>query len=193
MLNEPAATARPAVLLPRRQRARGFTLIELLVVLVLLGVLTGLVVLGSGLASSPTRKLNDEAERLGSLLRVLLDEAVLDNREYGLRFERQSYQVLRYEPLREQWQPLVDKAHEMPEWLELKLELDEQAVGLPEAEGAEGKAKVPQLLILSSGELTPFHLRLAVRGRGAPALLLSSDGFGEPQMSVDGATAGRQR
>lgn len=169
-------------------RARGFTLIELLVVLVLLGVLTGLVVIGSGIASSPTRKLHDEAERLTGLLRVLVDEAVLDNREYGVRFEQRSYQVLRYEPRKASWEPLDEKVHELPEWVELRIEVDDQGVGLPASAGEkEGRqAKPPQLLILSSGELTPFSLRLGSRGRGTPAMLLSSDGFSEPQLKSEG-------
>lgn len=164
------------------RRVRGFTLIELLVVLVILGVLVGVAVIGSGMVSSPARQLNDEAERLGGLLRVLLDEAVLDNREYGVRFERQSYQVLRYDAPRAQWQPLDDdKVHRLPDWVELRIELDDQALTLPAPTGKDtAKALVPQLLILSSGELSPFRLRLAGRDRGGPALVMSSDGFSEP-------------
>jgi general secretion pathway protein H len=172
------------------RQPRGFTLIELLVVLVLLGVLTGLAVLGSSIASSPARKLADEAERLQSLLRVLLDEAVLDNREYGLRFEAHSYQVLRYEPLQARWEPLDAKVHELPEWALMSVEVDEQSVGLPAARGDKEKpvAKVPQLLILSSGELTPFTLRLATgRERGAAELVLVSDGFAAPQLQQEKA------
>lgn len=191
------------------RRARGFTLIELLVVLVILGVLVGVAVLGSGIAGSPARKLDDEAERLGDLLRVLLDEAVLDNREYGVRFDRQTYQVLRYDAPRSRWRTLDDKVHVLPDWVEVRIELDEQAVALPVDSGkkraddskppgqgrdTDGRVvtSAPQLLILSSGEYTPFRLRLASRERGGPARVLSSDGFSDPLIEAQ-QKSGAQR
>lgn len=170
------------------RHARGFTLVELLVVLVLLGVLTSLAVLGSNLAGNPARALYDEAERLGSLLRVLLDEAVLDNIEYGVRFEPGSYRVLRYVPLKARWEPVDGRTHELPQWLRLSIEVEQQSVGLTGSASEREKSPVvlPQLLILSSGEMTPFTLRLASeRGRDVPVLLLSSDGFSLPQIKPE--------
>ena len=158
-----------AELAPTFKAQRGFTLIELLVVLVILGSLIGLAVLSTGIAG-PARELRSEAERLSGLIGVLVDEAVLDNREYGLSFTREGYRVLRYDPQRGEWQAL-----------------DRQALSL----ATDASADTPQLLILSSGEMTPFRLRLAEHRRDGLRLQLSSDGFGLPRVEELGT--GRAR
>lgn len=169
------------------QRMRGFTLIELLVVLVILGCLVGLAVLGAGIAG-PARELRGEAERLSGLIGVLAEEAVLDNREYGLQLSADSYRVLGYDPGSGRWQALPGKPHRLPAWAELSLELDGQPLQLP---GPEGDSAVPQLLMLSSGELSPFRLRLAERRQDGLRLLLCSDGFALPRVeAASGGAAG---
>jgi general secretion pathway protein H len=168
---------------------RGFTLVELLVVIVILGSLIGLAVLSSGIAG-PARELRNEAERLAGLIGVLAEEAVLDNREYGLLLQAEGYRVLRYDPLAARWQTLDDKAHRLPAWAELSVELEGEALQLPTAEPRPAADPVPQLLLLSSGELSPFRLRLSERRKDGLRLLLSSDGFRLPKVEVDGQ-AGR--
>ena len=74
----------------------GFTLIEILVVMVVIACMAGLAVVSAGVAG-PARELTHEADRLAGLIGVLADEAVLDNREYGLRVERDRYQVFYYD------------------------------------------------------------------------------------------------
>lgn len=169
------------------RRARGFTLIELLVVLVVLGCLLGLVVLGSGIAG-PGRELRGEAERLAGLIGVLAEEAVLDNREYGLRLSGAGYQVLRFEQRSGVWQALPDQAHRLPDWAEWHLEVDGQPLRLPAQDGEQGAA--PQLLLLSSGELSPFRLTLRQRRQDGPHLQLSSDGFRLPRVEPAGGRGG---
>ncbi len=162
--------------------SRGFTLIELMVVMVIISVLIGLAVLSTGFAST-SRELDSEAERIG----VLTDEAVLDNREYGLRLERDAYQVLRYDEAKARWLPVARDSHRLPEWAELTFELDGQPLVLAGSKGEKEQKKgtdQPQLLILSSGELSPFRLRLAERGPEGRALSLSSDGFRLPRVEV---------
>ncbi|MEK8080854.1 type II secretion system minor pseudopilin GspH [Pseudomonas sp. XK-1] len=168
--------------------SRAFTLIELLVVLVILGSLIGLTVLSLGIVG-PGRELHSEAERLAGLIGVLAEEAVLDNREYGLLLSPDSYQVLRYDSLTLSWQALPGKPHRLPAWAELSVELEGAALALPlpedKAEGDEGVALLPQLLLLSSGEMSPFRLRLAERRADGLRLLLSSDGFRLPRVEVE--------
>lgn len=177
----------------RVNQAGGFTLIELLVVLVILGSLICLAVFSVGIAG-PGRELHNEAERLAGLIGVLAEEAVLDNQEYGLLLGRETYQVLRYEPTQQAWQPLGNKPHQLPAWTELSIELEGAALQLPSAEGdaPSSGALLPQLLLLSSGEISPFRLRLAERRADGLRLQLVSDGFKLPTVEVE-QPAGRSR
>ena len=169
------------------RQPRGFTLIELLVVLVILGSLIGIATLSIGIAG-PSRELRNEAERLAGLIGVLAEEAVLDNREYGLYLTDRAYQVLRYDSQSARWDALDGKPHSLPDWAELSVELEGEALKLPPPSGGQsGSAgKLPQLLMLSSGELSPFRLRLSERRKDGMGLSLSSDGFRLPRVELDG-------
>ena len=167
--------------------ARGFTLIELLVVLVILGTLVSLALLSVG--NGGGRVLRDEGERLATVMALLLEEATLDNREYGLQLRSDGYRVLVYDDLNNRWQRHPNMAdYRLPERLQLSLELDGAPLQLAAVHGAaddearpaaKGEAP-PQLLLLSSGELSPFRLQLSERGKGAGAYELHSDGFNLP-------------
>lgn len=187
-----------------RRRARAFTLIELLVVIVLLGILVSLAVLTTG-SSSTSRELRDEARRIAALIGVLSDEAVLDSREYGLLVNHEGYRVLRYDEADARWREVERrKVHRLPEWMRLELELDgtplelvapvkqtDDRAGLSDADSRErsrerknGPPLEPQLLILSSGELSPFSLRLSERKAAGSTWLIASDGLRLPQAEL---------
>lgn len=178
--------------------ARGFTLVELLVVLVIVGALVGLAVLSTGIAG-PSRELRNEAERLVGLISVLVEEAVLDNSEYGLRLERGAYQVLRFDEPTARWNPVGKAPHRLPAWAQLSFELEGDALQLaansPATDEADEDADkpeedeaaappLPQLLILSSGELSPFRLELKDTHKDGLRLQMSSDGFRLPRVEV---------
>ena len=113
---------------------------------------------------------------------------MLDNREYGLRFDDEGYSVQRFETTCACWQPAPgERAHRLPGWARQQLELDQPlqlaASRAPDEENEEdASATVPQLLLLSSGELSPFRLRLSLRDEGGPAFELRSDGFQLPSV-----------
>ncbi|WP_028241687.1 type II secretion system minor pseudopilin GspH [Stutzerimonas azotifigens] len=193
--------------MPGRARAcAGFTLIELMVVMVILGILISIAVLSIGTAST-SRELRDEAQRLAATLGVLADEAVLDSREYGLWVNDQGYRVLRYDERQARWMSDRETPYRVPEWARLDLTLDgtplrlappvesadEDAPGLAapadDAENDEtarrwrypvGRGVTPQILVLSSGELSPFSLRISERQVPDSAWVVASDGFSLP-------------
>ena len=82
-------------------RQRGFTLIELLVVIVIIASLAGMATLS--LNNSDSRNWTGEVQRLANLLQLISDRALIDKVHYGVVFEEDSYQVVRYDPSTMKW------------------------------------------------------------------------------------------
>lgn len=174
---EATASAAEAVRPGGRRPCQGFTLMELMVVLVVLGVMVGLATLSIGDRTGAV--VEEEADRLAALLRLAQEEAILAARPLGLRVEPDRYQFL--EPDGEEgWRRLqgdrMFKSRTVPEVVVLSVAVEglERALG---EEGSEddGDAPAPHLVLLETGELTPFEI--TVRGEDRPRYYLLEGGL----------------
>lgn len=156
-------------------KSAGFTLIEILVVLVIVSIMTGVVVV-----NMPTfvtdGDLDEEADRLKVLIEMSRQESLMQAVELGFEPERDSYRFLEYDDLGQQWYP-VDrspfKTRKLPASLRLELNVEGNDWELENG----GESTPPPVLILSSGEMTPFELY--VRDESGRHRVLISDGYGE--------------
>lgn len=157
-----------------RSHQPGFTLIELLVVVVVIAIIVSIGLLSLGVLGDD-RQLRREALRIGSLLEVAQDEAIMQGREFGLEIMRSSYRFVEFDPLQRRWAdaPADDifRARQLPENVEFDLRLEEKSVQLKldavdlsesekDRERDSRKDYAPHVLIFSSGDTTPFQLRL---------------------------------
>ncbi len=159
--------------------ARGFTLIEIMVVMVIIGIMALMIGLSVGNRSSEDR-MEAEARRIQQLLQFASDEAQAKGLEIGLRYDQQAYQFLELSD-DGKWQvvrqgSLRPRRISAPMYLEMRVEQelvtpaaevglepafaasedDEDDAAKEDDEAAEGLE--PQMLLLSSGEMTPFSL-----------------------------------
>lgn len=171
-----------------RRPSAGFTLLELMLVILLLG----LIATGTLLSLQWDRgraQLEREVDILLARLQLAREEAVLGGQELGLWLEAGDYGFVRLEAQDGQlrWQPLQHPAltdHQLPEALSLSLELDGLAIDtasgrLTQPDPEQPETRVPQVLIFSSGELTPFRL------------LLEDEDDAELQAGLSGQASGR--
>lgn len=159
----------------RESDADGFSLIELLVVMVIIGLFAATAVLSLNVVG-PDRELEREALRLRSLLNTLMDEAVLETRDYGIQFSRHGYRFFVYDYRTLTWlDPAGDeflRARHLAAPLELTLFLDDREVSLePDREPDPGEQPQPQVVLLASGEITPFEAQLFRDADGGRYLL----------------------
>ena len=161
------------------KRAAGFTLIEILLVLVLLA--TSAVAVIMTLPESKEDKVKEEAARFHHLVQLLGEDALLNGIDYGIRIERHRYQFL--ELTSKDWQPIAESRFftdvEVGDDIDLRVEMggyswqDKDRLFKPGSlfdedlfaeQTDKDKIKPPQIVVMASGEYTPFTLAFEVDG-----------------------------
>lgn len=162
-----------------KKRAAGFTLIEILLVLVLLA--TSAVAVIVTLPESQEDMVKEEAARFHHLVQLLGEDALLNGIDYGIRIERNRYQFLQLTS--QDWQPIQESRFftevEMDEDIKLIVEIggyswqDKDRLFKPGSlfdedlfaeQTDKKKIKPPQVVVMASGEYTPFSLEFEVDG-----------------------------
>jgi general secretion pathway protein H len=148
---------------PRGANA-GFSLLELLVVVAIIGLLVRAVTLSMG-ALGNDQQLEQEAGRLRTVIDLLHEEALMQSRDYAVMFTETGYRFYVYDHQELTWVvPPADRLLEQrslgPE-LSLALVLDGREVPLePNFDAQDVESAEPQIMLLSSGEVTPFKIEM---------------------------------
>lgn len=187
MLRPPTQLYRPA----------GFTLVEVMLVMLLIGLLATTVVMNFS-GESREERLEKEAERFQQIFQFVAETAMLKQQEWGLYVLPDRYGFLYYNTDDGKWaeadEPAGLQQHELPADITLQLELE----GLPgeetnllsklewqldDDEQADEDSKIPvlpQVFILSSGEISPFKLLLSENSDLTPLYSAVSTDFAIP-------------
>lgn len=161
---------------------QGFTLIELLVVMVIIGVLAVSLTLSVS-GRSVEDRMEADARRVQRLLRLASDEALAKGLEFGMRTTTEGYDFLTPDSDSGGWIVIEDglfRPRQVPEPFVVELRLDGELIKPAPALKMDRKRKLdassaeandpvkrediqPAVLILSSGEMTPFTLDLVLK------------------------------
>jgi hypothetical protein len=108
------------------------------------------------------RSAREEVRRVERLVQVVSGEALLRVAEYGIEFTRAGYRFLRWDGA--EWQSLPDpgvlRDHRWPDAFAVSLEVEGRPIPLGDAFAVE--EPIPQVVFLSSGEVSPFLLAIVV-------------------------------
>jgi len=135
---------------------QGFTLWELLIVVAIIAITISMVQLSVGLGDD-ARDLKRVGKDLGKLFQLLSQEAVFENRNYAVSVSEQGFAVLEYN--QGAWTVVKDsffKRFKFSETQASLLLIDDLEVDISKKNPPQ-----PHILILSSGEMTPFEWRIS--------------------------------
>jgi general secretion pathway protein H len=162
-------------------RASGFTLLEVLVVIVIIGIITSMAMVSVNVLGGDN-EMDEEARRLMAVLTQAREDAMLEGRDVGLRVDARSYDFAHYDARMERWDLAADdpllRERTLPAGLELELWLEDRSVKLADrAEPTDRSPLQPQVVVMASGDLIPFEIRLHRAGTAeARALVGTADG-----------------
>ena len=194
--------------LPSLKHGRAFTLIEILVVMVIVGILMAVAFLSFGILGDDDN-IDREARRLSSLIQLVTDEATTQGRDFGVEFMTAGYRFVEHDPHLDQWFEVIGddylQQRDLEEGMEFELTLEERRILLhTEAQETAREEEeddeptlfnrlenrdltddyLPHVLILSSGDITPFDLRI-IRDADRRELRLTLSLAGELEILQD--------
>jgi len=146
------------------------------VVLVVVGIMVSLAVLSFGVLGRD-RQSEDESRRFWTVLQQAREEGEMQVEDLGIFISSTAYEYLRFDPRKDEWQPIegdeLFAQRELPEGLRFRLRLESREVvlkpGLPQrGDKDENKRNPPHIMVLSSGDVSPFELE--IEREGQPAL-----------------------
>jgi general secretion pathway protein H len=160
-----------------RHPQRGFTLIELLVVMVIIAIIASIGIISVNVADRDPSKSG--AHEMADLMGLAAEQAIMQGQEYGLRVEAHAYSFYIYDGRR--WQPVKDDnlfyRRDLGDEVSLALRMEgapatlapppatvqepETATSTASAAAtgvSEQQKDMPQVLLLSSGEMPPFEI-----------------------------------
>ncbi len=159
-----------------RRRVSGFSLIEILVVVAIVGIFVGVAMLSTDLVSFD-RKIEQELHRLDTRVRFTSEEALMQSRDFGIVLYEEGYEFRTF-LYGQGWIPADGPGMEglrLEPDMKMRLVLDgREAVLEPYCDifpcGAQlavmdeqdrvDAAPDPQIVLFSSGEMTPFDLAI---------------------------------
>lgn len=150
-------------------------------VVVIIGIITTMAVVSTRVLGGD-HEMDQEAKRLTAVLTQARDDAMLEGRDVGLRIDARGYDFLRYDGRLERWDVVTDdpllRERTLPNGLEASLRLESRQVRLPvRTVPTERERAQPQVVVMASGDLVPFEVRLERAGtREIRAVVGGADG-----------------
>lgn len=156
-------------------------------------VVIGVVLTAASLSLRADRRadlLQEEAERLLALTRLAREEAIQRGQEIGLHFEPDRYVFLGLDG--DRWEPLagdpIFRQRSLPPEVTLRVAIEGVALERIRSRRARSGQVMPDVVLWSSGEVTPFRAVLAVPGlQGVYALDARAAGSLQLERSDEGA------
>ncbi len=145
----------PEARLPRRHASRGFTLWELVIVVAIFAITLSIIQFSFGLVDNE-RDLKRVGRDLGKLFHLLNQEAVFEDKNFAISINDENFVVLEYDG--DEWQPSGDRFFRsiaLTESQTSMLIIENQVIDISKTTKPQ-----PHILILSSGEMTPFEWRI---------------------------------
>jgi len=153
-----------------RRLHKGFTLIEIMVVIVIVAVLISAVALSFPPVGD--KLLKENAQRFTALVSLAQDEAILQSTELSVEITQEGYRF--FQNVDNSWVEFSQtpfKERKLPVEITTEVFLEGISINLKDRDNNK-----PQIVILSSGEMTPFTYTLQFKNRSKVEMKVDASG-----------------